>query len=73
MVDLLYSVLVMQHNPPPVIAELLRAFLGRVNVGGFAFFQVPTYAENYEFTLDRYVRWAKWKCMFYLKRTFLKY
>jgi SAM-dependent methyltransferase len=55
MADLFYSVLVMQHNPPPVIAELLKAFLGRRNVGGFAFFQVPTYAENYEFTIDRYV------------------
>jgi SAM-dependent methyltransferase len=55
MADLFYSVIVMQHNTPPVIAELLKAFLSRVNVGGFAFFQVPTYALNYEFALERYV------------------
>ena len=73
MADLFYPVLVMQHNPPPVIAELLKAFLGRINVGGFALFQVPTYAENYEFIFIVMSRWAKWKCMFYLKRTFLKY
>jgi 2-polyprenyl-3-methyl-5-hydroxy-6-metoxy-1,4-benzoquinol methylase len=53
-VDLFYSILVLQHNPPPVMADILiRAFSG-LNPGGRAFFQMPTYALNYSFSVADY-------------------
>ncbi len=55
-VDLLYSVIVLQHNPPPVIDHLLRDLLGHLNPGGVAVFQVPTYAQGYSFCVADYVR-----------------
>jgi len=52
--DVVYSVIVLQHNPPPVIAVLLRDLLAALNPGGVAFFQVPTYFNGYSFNVKRY-------------------
>lgn len=46
-VDLLYSLIVLQHNPPPVIAALLRRLLRRVRPGGVVYLQLPTYRDGY--------------------------
>lgn len=55
-VDVFYSAIVLQHNPPPIIGDILtRAFKG-LNPGGVAFFQVPTYSRNYSFSVAQY--WA---------------
>jgi SAM-dependent methyltransferase len=54
-IDLFVSNIVLQHNPPPVIALILeRAFAG-LNHGGLAFFQVPTYKDGYSFDAERYL------------------
>ena len=53
--DLLYSVIVLQHNTPPVAAFILDQILSKVRQGGWAFFQVPTYGEEYSFRADQYV------------------
>ena len=53
--DLWFSRIVLQHNPPPVIAMILQRALTRLNPGGVAVFQVPTYAVNYRFRLDEYL------------------
>jgi 2-polyprenyl-3-methyl-5-hydroxy-6-metoxy-1,4-benzoquinol methylase len=50
-VDLVYSLIVLQHNPPPLIAKLLRALLGRVRDGGLTYFQVPTYKTGYHYDI----------------------
>lgn len=55
-VDFIYSVIVLQHNPPPVIERILSAFARILRPGGFAYFQVPTYRADYEFRLADYVR-----------------
>lgn len=55
-VDLVFSVIVLQHNPPPVIAHILRMLLRSLNGGGVAFFQVPIYARGYSFTAKEYLR-----------------
>jgi len=55
-VDLVFSVIVLQHNPPPLIAHTLRKLLGALRPGGVAFFQVPTYARGYRFELSKYLR-----------------
>lgn len=53
-VDLFFSLIVLQHNPPPIILDILgRAFEG-LNPGGVAFFQVPTYNADYSFTAEHY-------------------
>jgi 2-polyprenyl-3-methyl-5-hydroxy-6-metoxy-1,4-benzoquinol methylase len=53
-VDFFYSVIVLQHNPPPIIADILQRALAGVRPGGSAFFQVPTYALDYSFSAQAY-------------------
>lgn len=53
--DFFYSRLVFQHNPPPVIAELIRLSLRALRPGGVAVFQVPTYATDYSFKIKDYL------------------
>jgi len=54
-VDLIYSVIVLQHNPPPIIHRIIVQFMRALNPGGVAFFQVPTYKEGYRFLLKEYL------------------
>lgn len=53
--DVMYSRIVLQHNPPPVIARLLGDLLAQLRIGGVAFFQVPTYKAGYCFRIDEYL------------------
>jgi SAM-dependent methyltransferase len=53
--DLFHSVIVLQHNPPPIIADILQHALAGLNAGGAAFFQVPTYGFNYVWNYDRFM------------------
>jgi 2-polyprenyl-3-methyl-5-hydroxy-6-metoxy-1,4-benzoquinol methylase len=53
-VDVLYSVLVLQHNCPPVIEYMLSVLMKKIRSGGMLMFQVPTYYEEYEFLYDEY-------------------
>ncbi len=53
--DYFFSVIVLQHNPPPVIKSLLGAILRKMNSGGLAYFQVPTYRLGYSFGAGKYL------------------
>lgn len=53
--DLFYSLIVLQHNPPPVIGYILRSLLPRLRKGGVAYFQIPTYAQGYRFSTREYL------------------
>ena len=53
-VDVVFSMLVLQHNPPPVIRFIVDGLIRSLNPGGIAFFQVPTYRLGYSFTLQNY-------------------
>lgn len=53
--DFFVSLIVLQHNPPPVIKLLLEAILRKLNPGGIAIFQVPTYRNGYSFDLANYL------------------
>ncbi len=53
--DLFFSVITLQHNPPPVMAYLLENFLGRINRGGFAYFQIPGHLYDYSFSAKKYL------------------
>ncbi|MGF1446372.1 MAG: class I SAM-dependent methyltransferase [Pikeienuella sp.] len=48
-VDVAFSRLVLQHNPPPVQAAILRAVFSKLRPGGLAIFQVVTYARDYAY------------------------
>ena len=53
-VDLFFTRLVLQHNPPPVILEILDKAFAALNPNGLACFQVPTYALDYTFDLTSF-------------------
>lgn len=53
--DVFFSVIVLQHNPPPVMAHILRTVLGNLNAGGIGFFQIPTYHLGYSFNPAAYL------------------
>jgi SAM-dependent methyltransferase len=50
--DFFYSRIVLQHNPPVIIARLIENALMSIKNGGVAVFQVPTYRLGYSFTTD---------------------
>jgi SAM-dependent methyltransferase len=54
-VDAIFSVITLQHNPPPVMAWMLRALLDRLKPNGIAYLQMPTYRNGYLFEVDRYL------------------
>ncbi len=54
--DAFFSIVVLQHNPPPVILFLLKLIFGKLSPGGIAYFQVPTFIHNYAFLLADYFR-----------------
>lgn len=54
--DLFFSMIVLQHNPPPLIGLLLEAMAEKLRPGGAAFFQVPTYQRGYSFDAETYLR-----------------
>jgi SAM-dependent methyltransferase len=54
-VDLVYSLVVLQHNPPPLIEWMLQGMLSALSPGGVAYFQVPTYLKGYSFRLADYL------------------
>jgi SAM-dependent methyltransferase len=53
--DLFFSIIVLQHNPPPVIYRYLAKILGKLNQGGIAYFQIPTYRLGYQFKIASYL------------------
>ena len=54
--DLWFSRLVLQHNPPPVIAAILEQALSMLRLKGVAVFQVPVYRADYCFKVDEYLK-----------------
>jgi trans-aconitate methyltransferase len=54
--DVIYSNIVLQHNPPPIIYALVKNILSSLNNGGVAIFQVPTYYDGYHFSISEYLK-----------------
>jgi SAM-dependent methyltransferase len=55
MFDCFLSLIVLQHNPPPVIRWLLLIILSKLRIGGVGFFQVPTALPAYSFDAEAYL------------------
>jgi SAM-dependent methyltransferase len=53
--DFFFTIIVLQHNPPPVINYMLGCILDRLSPGGVGLFQVPTYRANYTFSAQSYL------------------
>jgi SAM-dependent methyltransferase len=53
--DCFFSLIVLQHNPPPIIGLILDRVLERLRPGGVAFFQVPTFLHGYRFDVADYL------------------
>ena len=57
-VDAIFSLITLQHNPPPIMAWMLRTLLSSLRPGGVAYFQLPTYRTGYLFEVERYLHSA---------------
>ncbi|HJU26571.1 MAG TPA: class I SAM-dependent methyltransferase [Rhodanobacteraceae bacterium] len=53
--DVFFSMIVLQHNPPPLIGRLLETAAEKLRPGGYAFFRVPTYQRGYSFDPESYL------------------
>jgi SAM-dependent methyltransferase len=53
--DLVVSRIVLQHNPPPVMAALYARLLAALAPGGVAIVQMPTYIHGQRFTAAEYL------------------
>lgn len=51
-----FSVIVLQHNPPPLAHFLLDQALAKVSPGGTALFQIPTHFPDYQFSVSEYLQ-----------------
>lgn len=54
-VDLWFSRIVLQHNPPPMIRAILQEAFASLRRGGVALFQAPTYCNGYSFSAENYL------------------
>lgn len=53
--DFLFSKIVLQHNPPPVIAKILGILCRRLRPNGIGIVQIPTYWVHYKFQASEYL------------------
>jgi SAM-dependent methyltransferase len=53
--DLFFSLIVLQHNPPPLMAHILETILSRLTPGGVAYFQIPSHLTSYRFRAVEYL------------------
>ncbi len=55
-VDFFYCIIVLQHNPPPVIEHTISRLARALRPGGVGVFQVPTYRAGYAFAVEPYLK-----------------
>jgi 2-polyprenyl-3-methyl-5-hydroxy-6-metoxy-1,4-benzoquinol methylase len=55
-VDVIFSVIALQHNPPPIQKLMLDMLLSKVKPGGVFLFQTQTYYKNDEFSIEIYLK-----------------
>jgi cyclopropane fatty-acyl-phospholipid synthase-like methyltransferase len=53
--DVFFSVIVFQHNPPPIMAYMLKTILTKLRAYGVGYFQIPTYSKGYSFNVEQYL------------------
>ncbi|WGM32289.1 class I SAM-dependent methyltransferase [Brevundimonas sp. NIBR11] len=58
-IDFFYSIIVLQHNSPPIQKAILRTLLSKIRPGGGVLFQIPTDIPGYHFSADVYLNSAE--------------
>jgi SAM-dependent methyltransferase len=53
-VDAFFTVITLQHSPPPVMKLVLEKVLARLRPGGIGHFQLPTMLVGYRFTVEEF-------------------
>jgi SAM-dependent methyltransferase len=53
--DFFFSLIVLQHNPPPVQRYMLERIAAKAKPGALFYFQVQAYAEKYDFDPNTYL------------------
>ena len=53
--DFFYSVIVLQHNPPPIQKLLLTNTFSQIRAGGACLFQTPSSLPGYSFSIDDFL------------------
>jgi 2-polyprenyl-3-methyl-5-hydroxy-6-metoxy-1,4-benzoquinol methylase len=53
--DVFFSLIVLQHNSPPVQLEMLSIILNKIRPGGVCLFQTPSRLRNYRFVTNEYL------------------
>ena len=53
--DFVVSLIVLQHNPPPIMAALLEGLLRTLAPGGVAVLQLPTFMPEQQFKISDYL------------------
>jgi SAM-dependent methyltransferase len=53
--DFFFSLITLQHNPPPVQKFILKRVLRALRRNGCALFQLPTFRANYSFSVGPYL------------------
>jgi 2-polyprenyl-3-methyl-5-hydroxy-6-metoxy-1,4-benzoquinol methylase len=53
--DFIFSVIVLQHNPPPIMMQILRFFFQHLEKDGIVMFQIPVQKKEYKFKIDDYL------------------
>jgi len=54
-VDAIFSIITLQHNPPPIMVWIFKHLLGALNPAGVAYLQIPVYRNGYLFEAQRYL------------------
>jgi SAM-dependent methyltransferase len=54
-VDFFFSMIVLQHNSPPIQKAILDIILGKIKPGGGVLFQIPTDLVDYQFDAEAYL------------------
>jgi SAM-dependent methyltransferase len=54
-IDVFFSIISLQHNPPPIQILILRNILQRVSNGGIAYFQTVVGINGYKFKISDYL------------------
>lgn len=53
--DFFFSVIVLQHNPPPIQYEMLKRIFAKARKNALLYFQVQVYALRYRFDAEEYL------------------
>ena len=55
-IDVFYSIITLQHSPPPIILDVLGYAFRALRPGAYAFFQLPTFSTEYSYSVPEHIQ-----------------